>query len=395
MLTGDLVRVKIAKGEFSPSYVDPTSERLLERAEELLTLFRGGVGRRRVDLDDEVDLIVGDGVDHKLTKGLVKVLTDRAEFDVSAPLPPAEIRAKVFRASARMGPISAVRVEGGRPTAAEVYAEVARETGFDAAALEAALYADHADQQVLTSVDVPTARWLLDRYNVALVQAVLFKANELRITLKGVPPARLRQLMRAVKFHQLIFDLHVTKDGYELVLDGPASLFSQTTRYGSALAKFFPALLLLAEGWEAAAKVEWRGKRTLKLAPGLLRSHYRDVGAYETRESLWFEERFVALDSGWTLDREVVPLSQGGEAAVVPDFRFRKDGRTAYLEILGFWRKGSVERRLKLLKRYGPKNLIVAVSKKLAGEDAELPDGIIPFAEVIPSKEVLRRLEEL
>jgi hypothetical protein len=50
---------------------------------------------------------------------------------------------------------------------------------------------------------------------------------------------------------------------------------------------------------------------------------------------------------------------------------------------------------LKLLKRYGPKNLIVAVSKKLAGEDAELPDGVIPFAEVIPSREVLRRLEDL
>ncbi|MFN7145686.1 MAG: DUF790 family protein, partial [Myxococcota bacterium] len=115
MLTGELVRVKATKGELVPSFVDPTSERLVERAEELLALFREGVGRRRADLDAEIDAIVGDGTDHKLTKGLVKVLTDKSEFDVSAPLPPAEIRMAVFKAAARLGPLSSVAMEGGRP----------------------------------------------------------------------------------------------------------------------------------------------------------------------------------------------------------------------------------------------------------------------------------------
>ena len=134
---------------------------------------------------------------------------------------------------------------------------------------------------------------------------------------------------------------------------------------------------------------------TLSSADGL-RSHYRDLGAYDTREALWFEERFRALDSGWTLDREVLPLPQGGEGVVVPDFRFTKGGRTAYLEILGFWRKGSVQRRLQLLKRHGPRNLVLAVSKRLAGEEAaEIPDAVVPFAEVIPAKAVLERFEAI
>ncbi|MFO0006714.1 MAG: DUF790 family protein, partial [bacterium] len=176
---------------------------------------------------------------------------------------------------------------------------------------------------------------------------MLVKAHHLRIQLERPEPARARQLMRWAKFHQLIFEATALPDGYELVLDGPASLFSQTTRYGFALAKFFPALLLQPGAWKATALVEWRGKKTLTLTPERkLRSHHRDVGAYETRESQWFEERFRALESGWTLDREVLPLHQGGEAVVVPDFRFTKDGRTAYLEILGFWRKGSIQRRL-------------------------------------------------
>lgn len=396
MLTGELVRVQVKKGELVPSFVDPTSERLVERAAQLLTLFQEGVGRRRAELADEVALIVGDGTDHKLTKGLVKVLTDKCSFDVSAPLSPAEIREAVFKAAARLGPLSTVEMEGGRPTAKDVYTTVAGALGVGAAALEGALYADHADQQVLTAVEAPSARWLLDRYNVALVQAVLVKARQLRIQLKQPEPARARQLMRWGKFHQLIFETAVLPDGYELVLDGPASLFSQTTRYGMSLAKFFPALLLQPGAWVATATVDWRGIKTMTLTPERgLRSHYRDVGAYETRESKWFEERFVALDSGWTLDREVLPLHQGGEGVVVPDFRFTKGGRTAYLEILGFWRKGSIERRLALLKRHGPKNLVVAVSKRLAGETADLPAAVVPFAEVIPARQVLERIETI
>jgi predicted nuclease of restriction endonuclease-like RecB superfamily len=392
MLTGDLIRVRIQKGELVPGYIDPASPRLLERAEELLALFREGVGRRRVELDEEVDTIVGDGVDHKLTRGLVKVLIDRSEFDVSAPVPPAQIREKVFKLAAARGPLGAHVVEGGRPTTADIWREAGADLGVDPGALEASLYADHADQQVLTAVDVPSPEWLLHRYNVALVQALLLKATELRVELRRPEPARTRALLRSVKFHQLIFDLLPKADGYDLVLDGPASLFSQTTRYGFALAKFFPSLLL-APAWEATAKVDWRGPRQLRLnASAGLRSHYQDRGVWESRESVWFEERFRALDSGWTLDREVLPLDQGGEGAAVPDFRFRKDGRTAWLEILGFWRKGSVARRVALLRRHGPPNLVLAVSRRLAAEEGDLPDAVVPFAEVIPAREVLRRI---
>jgi hypothetical protein len=206
-----------------------------------------------------------------------------------------------------------------------------------------------------------------------------------------------RQLFRAVKFHQLIHAVRPMVDGYEIVLDGPTSLFSQTTRYGLALAKFFPTILLQPGRWHLTAAVEWtRGSKVLSLPSTCgLRSHYRDLGAYDTREAQWFAERFTALESGWELSRDGAPLDQGGEAIVVPDFTFRKDGREAHLEILGFWRKGSVAKRLQLMERCGPSNLVVAVSRKLAGEAGDLPEGVVSFAEVIPAKEVLRRIEEV
>jgi predicted nuclease of restriction endonuclease-like RecB superfamily len=87
---------------------------------------------------------------------------------------------------------------------------------------------------------------------------------------------------------------------------------------------------------------------------------------------------------------------QGPDGVVVPDFSFRKGKKVAHLEILGFWRKGSIEKRLAAIKKHGPSNLILAVSKRYCVDEAEqLPDQVLAFAEVIPAKQVLERVEKV
>jgi predicted nuclease of restriction endonuclease-like RecB superfamily len=180
-------------------------------------------------------------------------------------------------------------------------------------------------------VDVPDAAWLLHRYNVALVQSLLLHAGELVISLSAPAPARLRQLLRAVKFHQLIHAVTRAEDGWQITVDGPASCLSQGTRYGMALARFFPALLLLPTAWSLRAEIAaGRGSRTLTLASADgLRSHYRDVGGWEPQELVTFIERWNAADTGWELSTDAPPLRQGPQDVVVPDLCFRKDGRVA------------------------------------------------------------------
>jgi predicted nuclease of restriction endonuclease-like RecB superfamily len=122
-----------------------------------------------------------------------------------------------------------------------------------------------------------------------------------------------------------------------------------------------------------------------------------DRGAYRTREAEWFRERFLALESGWELIEDAEPIDQGGEALVVPDFSFRKGRRVAHLEILGTWRKASIARRMEMMERHGPRNLVLAVSKKLCGDKQapELDDAIVAFGEVVPAKVVLERIERV
>jgi predicted nuclease of restriction endonuclease-like RecB superfamily len=399
MLTADLLRVSLDKqGLLKPGFLDPASPRLRERADAILEVYREGVGRRRGELDAGVDGVLGDAVDHKVVRGLAKLVEDQCSYQVAAAVDPAALRRVVYRLAAERGPLASRAMEGGRPTREAVLAEAAAVLGLPGAeGLGEALHADHADRQALVEVAVPDAAWLLHRYNVALVQSVLLRATEVRVLLEGPRPARLRALLRAVKFHQLLHVVQRTPLGWMLVLDGPASLFSQTTRYGMALARFLPSLLHVETPWRLEARVAWsaRGTRTLALDSSLgLHPHTADVGSWTPSEVEALRARWETLDTGWEWIAEAHPLAVGPDSLVVPDVGFRRDGRVAWLEVLGYWRRGSLAGRLSALAAHGPRNLLLAVPRRLAAEKgAEVPEGVLPFSEVLPTRELLRRLE--
>jgi predicted nuclease of restriction endonuclease-like RecB superfamily len=402
MLTGDLVRAKVDGAYVKPLFVGDPGPALQERGEALVEAFQAAARERwtRGRLDEEVEAAIGDSRDVKLLRGLAKVLADRSEFETASPVPPAELRAKVFKKARELGPIALERGPLDRTVAADVLEAVGAEIGLTGDQIGAALYADLEEAQRITSCDVDDAATLFQRYDLALAQAVLLHATSVKLALKDPEGPRLRQLFRWIKFHQLVHSAERREDAIIVTLDGPASLFQQSTRYGLQLATFLPAVLL-QERWVLDAEILWTKRKlhkhlVLEPANGLV-STLPDTGAYKTREQQWFEERWAALDSDWKLTDRTDPVDLGGKAVLLPDFTFKKGRKQAHLEIVGFWRRDWLEKRVGLLERYGPGNLVVAVSRKLqAGKDdlAGLP-AVVEFAEVIPAKAVLEAVEKV
>ena len=211
MLTGDMVRVKIAKERVIPLYIDREAERWLEAAESLLLLFREGIGMTRGEIEAEIDaLFGGGGKATQVYRGLAKVLEDRAEFEVVADVPPDVIREKVFTAAAdyrrqmRAGPAIPGHREIFRRD--EILSTVAQELNIGTdASLATALFADLRDENRMLSFDDMKAQWLIDRYNVGLAQAVLLRSVLVKIEVRNERPARYRQLFRKLKFHRLLY----------------------------------------------------------------------------------------------------------------------------------------------------------------------------------------------
>jgi len=398
VITGPLLRARCTREEVRPSLVDPTSERYLELAQQLLDQVRLAVEHEltRGEVAAAIEQnIVGNRVDHKLLRGLARVLSDRCTFDTRSPLPPTELRARLFAA----GPVRRRPDPSGQPTAADVMAGLADELGCEPLDIERGMFADLKENQVVLSVDVPSAPWLLHRYNLALIQGLLLHAKQVTITIAAPEPKRLRQLFRHIKFQQLMYRIEPAGAGVTITLDGPASLFGLSTRYGMSLANFFPALPLQTGDWSMVALLNYRRRnRPMNISHehGLV-SHLPDTGTWQSRQEQWFEEQFLKLDSDWQLEPGSEVLNLGGEAVVVPDFTFRSGARVAHLEVVGVWRKAYLKKRLALLAKHGHPNLILAVNRKLLGDKGTAPKdlgaAVIPYSSAIAARKVLKLVE--
>ena len=401
MLTGDLVRVKVVKKSLHPSFIDPCNRRLMERAGTLLGMIEHALehGWTRGRIDEEIRTITGVDVDHKVTKGLAKILLDKGEFETHSPTDPAELRWAVFCEAAKMGPIARTTGDSGRKTAGDVFKVVAKDLGSTPKEIEQGLYADLKDEQVLQAIPLPDPQTLLNRYNTALIQAILLKASQLTVDLTEPDPKYVRQLMRFLKFHQLMYRSTRTDTGFRFEVDGPQSLLKLSTRYGLQLANFLPAVLLQPGAWSLSAEVLWGRKRKLRKTLHLnhemeLKSHYKDTGTWTSRTEQWFIERYEKFDTEWTVGPGE-PIDLGQQRMLIPDLTFKNGNRVGHLEILGFWRAKHLKDRLAEL----PDNVILAVSSKLKGEAGALAKNlegqVIRFAEVIPPAKVVERLEQI
>jgi len=399
MLTGEMVRVRVVKKAVVPSFIGTDNARHLQRAETLVSLMRRALEESwtRGSIDSHVRDICGMDVDHKITKGMAKLLMDKGDFETRSPISPAELRWAVFSEAAKLGPIDRHPSTTGRNTAQDVLAIVAKDLGCTPEDVAGGMYADLKDHQVLSEAKLPKPDGLLHRYNTALVQSVLLKASHIKVVLTQPDPKYVRQIMRYLKFYQLMY--RIERNGSDIVieLDGPQSLLKLSTRYGMQLANFFPAILLQPGPWTMEAEVLWGKKRKFKKTLSLdssqgLTSHYRDTGTWTSRTETWFKERFEKLDSDWSMEPGE-PIDLGGQSLMVPDLTFRNGKRVGHMEIVGFWRGKHLQNRLAAL----PDNVILAVSSKLKGEagamSKALEKRVIRFAEVIPPAKVIEQLE--
>lgn len=404
MLTGNLVRVRSARRRIIPLYLRRDEPYWLEVAEGLLLVFREGVGQTRGEIYDQIEELVGEGQATLAHRGLAKVLEDRAEFEVVADVPPDSVRQHVFTAAAKHR--QALREAGFEHRHGfkrdEVLRNVGEALGLTPEKVEGTLFADLKDENRMLAFDDLTAQRLVDRYNVALAQAVLLRSVLIRAEVRNEAPARYRQLFRWLKFHRLLYRVEGSmRDGYTLSIDGPMSLFSSTNKYGFQMAMFLPALLLCHD-FRLDAELRWGPKREpysfhLNSADGLV-SHYQDSGTYTPAELTAFLERFRQVAPGWDVSEETAILELGRKGVWVPDYKFvhRETGTDVLVEVLGFWKRSSVERLLSLLPKHGPPRYLLAISERLkVDEEAleSLPGPVLRFKEIPNATELATLLE--
>jgi hypothetical protein len=272
--------------------------------------------------------------------------------------------------------------------------------------IRAGLYADLAENRILTQFETPTSEALLHRYNLSQVQGIFYKASHITITAHRNDPGEYKLLFRYLKLFGLMAYIEGDADhGFTITIDGPTSLFKPSTRYGLDIAKLIPALLHVTK-WSLTAELQIRdsytnAKKTRRFSLnsdcGLV-THYPPGKPYDSMLEESFADRWDALKSEWILEREVDLIPIPG-SVMIPDFRLvHPDGRDFLLEIVGYWRPEYLRKKFSQVRQSERDNLILAISERLNLEKAgvkvsDTPARIIWFKDKLSPKAVLTVLQ--
>lgn len=405
MLTADLVTARRRGDELRLIPVDDARRaRIAALAATFSDVARTSVGSTRQQLDDALEARAADADppqrDRRLIAAVMKLIQDGCSFEEPDSDTAAALRREIFRraAAARRAASATEPFDRGALLAA-----AAHERGTTVDAIEAGLYGDRpARQRLLTFAARPPAA-IAGGFELAEAQAVLLRATRIVAHVRARDAGTYRQVFRTLKFLRLLPVVTASDGGYTIALDGPLSLFQGGTRYGLQLGLALPTIAG-CDRWSIEADVRWGNDRRplrFRAAGAAVASDAATAPPPLPDDLAAFVAAFERLESGWRIDREPAVLDLPGAGVCVPDLAFvrARDGARVHFELLGFWSREAVWKRVELVRAGLPHRILFAVSKTLRVGESVLDDAphaaLYVFTRVISAKHVLQRIEQL
>ena len=365
-------------------------------AYELIEIFENGIGLDRKSIELSIkkleDFSTEIGCNYRFIRGLAHILFRRAVFHrPNATVDPEKIKMEIFLTTSRIFNGFVLN----RDEREEVLRRVADRLNITVKEVLEAFKT--SGKEVLSSFEKISPKKLLKAYNLSLTQTLLFKAANVMAYLE-TSGTKAKIILFNVKRLGLMYTAEKFLNGIKLHIDGPLSVIRQTERYGTRLAKVLP-YLISSKRWKISANIKRYDKNLLfYLSDSYSKLFPRIEVKYEEYDSSveeLFYKRFQTLGSGWKVEREPEPLI-AGRSIFIPDFSFTKGGTKIYMEIVGFWTKEYIERKIKKLRKLSNLKMILAINKRLACSGIlELPfKDIILYKDKLSAPEVYLKLKK-
>lgn len=171
MLPPVLIRARRKKGKIIPEYVN---EEYIGLAKTLIEVYNFHIDKTRSELNDAVKNCEELGYDFKLVRGLTEILNSLCIFGVRSVLPALTVRKILFEESAKYSVIS-------KEERIEILLKTSSLLNTSVNDLEESLYSDLLEEQHLIDFNVPEPKELFQKYNYALVIALLTYAKTISI----------------------------------------------------------------------------------------------------------------------------------------------------------------------------------------------------------------------
>ena len=389
MLPSLLLRVRTRKGTIFPLFC--TGEKGdMQLAGELIRQFDQSIKHqeKKKSLEKRIATVEGQYDDYKLVRGLSTLLDRRCQYrifdngcagDMAGPV---SVRKALFEVSSR---IALALTEFDRDKVIDI---VASKMNLSRSYIRQVMWSDLEENMILEQFSALGPNELLGWYNLSLMQTLLFNCTKLEFCVhEGV---HWKRVLRNVRRLGLMYNLQHNKvrneqlrndngnnNNYHAIspvthndtvetdlvcsIDGPISLFKLTDRYGTSIAKLLPSIISSGK-WSLNSWIVRKtmsGKKIYEFnissleVPSLLTDPYNGnksfASYFDSSVEEKFANRFEQAANGWRLIREPDPLIVSGGRAFIPDFMIQKYDRRIYLEIVGFWTKEYLQKKIQKL----------------------------------------------
>ncbi len=402
MLTAEHVRVQRQGNALRLRPLDAATRARARRwARFYLDAATQSLGQTRSSFDARCQAALISHRDRRVAAGLLKLVQDRCNFDVQSAHDPALVRQTLFTAA------SQARASLGETDSFDREAllqQVGESLAMTPEELTASLFADLRQSQRLNHIEPIDDEGLVALYELGQVQAILLRAVKVHVRLEHANPAFYRLLFRKLKFLRLLFRIDKIEHGYQLIIDGPYSLFSAVTKYGLQLALLMPCIRQCPQ-WSIHAWLCWgKNRERLEFKHQGEATHARFL---DTPEQLPDEvnallAQFNTDDQPWQAAPATTLLHMPGLGECIPDlvFTHRQSQTRIYFEVLGYWHRESVWKRLALAEKGLPAPILFAVPMRLRVseevlDESSLPAAIYTYKGVMNRKRIVAKLDAL
>ncbi|HET6589266.1 MAG TPA: DUF790 family protein [Candidatus Nitrosocosmicus sp.] len=332
-------------------------------------------------------------VKHPTENGYNDLYDNRNLFEnFSAP----EIRKAVFAESSMLG------IATDKNKRETILQNVSNRLGIKVSSLLEIMWSDLEGNSIIRSLNPVTPAQLLYMYNISSVQTLLFGCIQMKVWLQSnlSEGTIWKEILRDVKRLGLMYWLDSLDYGNEnesdnndkrsqsnpkmiCTIEGALNVLKLTDRYGNAISKLFP-YILKSQKWNISCDIlknSINGKKSIykfeiaydtypgfiptlgiqnqnilntlyvnRTATDLSFSSEKDLSisqaSYDSKIEKIFSEQFELMRSGWKIEREPGPIITTHKAAFIPDFVLSKYDIKILVEIVGFWTKEYLERKL-------------------------------------------------
>lgn len=401
----ELLRVQISskKNQIKPVFIDCEKDNQSSLPSKIIKMYEDMAYRKlsKSNVDENLSEVEAKNPDYKLVRAICHLLEQRCEYAShecvfsnagnNDTMNAIHLRRQIFEIASLLGyPVT----ENERKN---ILAKVASKNNLSVNDVEMAMWNDLERNKYLKNFDSLTSLQLVAWYNVSALQTLLLNSVKMEFSIYG--GFSWKKILRKIKQLGLMYSLYsesnygsksnaqtkkdeiLLKDKKEnkviCTVNGPLSIVRLTDRYGMAMAKLIPSIIL-SEIWSISATILRKSISGMKKTydfelsstdkdiplfdastfhfqseqisgPGLSYDKY-GMEYFDSSIEKKFMDKFLKFSTGWELVREPDPLILSNGKAFVPDFVFEKYGVKVYLEIVGFWTEDYLKRKLEKIK---------------------------------------------